>query len=306
MAKTQMLVTTNTTTTINTSASPVSPTQSDATGCYPHTIFTIFTNKSVIISHPVLGSANKSTGAKGTKTSQMLAFMASCYQRGDKDNGGAKANAFNPDTALAAMKVAGTHAGHEKYPNDTFMEPTESGFPRFALPQLLDRFQIRSYFGKNYAYLKGQAVSLAKKETRRAQQQALKAQKQAAKLARMQPAPRSARGRAQATKPVQRQSRTVGRAQLPQHATQQTQESNRAYLPSTSSSSSSSDDDDEEESESDSDSNSDSDSDSSSSTHMNTQTNNDTSNYKPINTPCSSTAIPAAKPTKPVRYKKLR
>lgn len=101
--------------------------------------------------------------AKSTKTprlSSQLLCVVQAFQKGVDD----KKEKLTSTQFANQMAIMGTFIGEEKFPNNAWMKCNPHGFPTFAKIELLNRHQVKSYFGTGMKKLESTHQNLLDKE----------------------------------------------------------------------------------------------------------------------------------------------
>lgn len=101
--------------------------------------------------------------AKSTKTprlSSQLLCVVQAFRKGADD----KKEKLTSTQFANQMAIMGTFLGEEKFPNNAWMKSNPHGFPTFAKIELLNRHQVKSYFGTGQKKLESTYQNLLDKE----------------------------------------------------------------------------------------------------------------------------------------------
>lgn len=101
--------------------------------------------------------------AKSTKTPRMssqLQCVVQAFRKGADD----KKEKLTSTQFANQMALMGTFLGEEKFPNNAWMKCNPHGFPTFAKIELLNRHQVKSYFGTGQKKLESTYQNLLDKE----------------------------------------------------------------------------------------------------------------------------------------------
>jgi hypothetical protein len=98
-------------------------------------------------------------------TADMIEFIVFAHGLGEMKKVGKKkiSRKINPEKAISLQRKVNTSGGQLLYPDQTYMKVSESGFPKFQMQHIFNRFQIKSYFSKVHADLQKLLTSYRRK-----------------------------------------------------------------------------------------------------------------------------------------------